>query len=212
MPEGELKETLFKLAEKLSFPVKELLLMDGSKRSSRANAFFTGFGKFRRIVLFDTLTTELTTEETTAVLAHEIGHDKKGHIPRQMIFSFATMLVAFALAAWSAKQAFLFSAFGFSESLATSPSGAAIAFLLLGIIASPIMFWFSPLMNGFSRKYEYEADHFAKIAMGSAAPLVSSLKKLSKSNLPHPNPHPLVAAFYYSHPTVVEREKAMLKD
>jgi len=205
MPEGELRERLMRLADRTGFQARTIEVMDGSKRSGHSNAFFTGFGRFRRIVLFDTLISQLSQEELEAVLAHEIGHYRRGHVPRMIAMSAGMQLGALALVAWLAAAPWFNTAFGF-------PSGAlAPAFLVFGLLSGTITFWFSPLGNMLSRKHEYEADAFAREAMGSPAPLIGALRRLSDKNLTNLTPHPLYSGFHYSHPTLVERERALLR-
>lgn len=205
MPEGELRERLMRLADRTGFQARTIEVMDGSKRSGHSNAFFTGFGRFRRIVLFDTLIAQLSQEELEAVLAHEIGHYRRGHVPRMIAMSAGMQLGALALVAWLAAAPWFNTAFGF-------PAGAlAPAFLVFGLLSGTITFWFSPLGNMLSRKHEYEADAFAREAMGSPAPLIGALRRLSDKNLTNLTPHPLYSGFHYSHPTLVERERALLR-
>ena len=205
LPEGELRTRLLALGDRTGFRATAIQVMDGSKRSGHSNAFFTGFGKFRRIVLFDTLIAQLTAEELEAVLAHEIGHYRCGHIPKMIALSAATLLGAFALIAWLARSAWFNLTFGF-------PAGEiAPAFLLFGLLSGLVTFWFSPLGNVLSRKHEYEADAFARNAMGGPEAMLGALRKLAQKNLSNLTPHPWFSAFYYSHPTLVERERALVK-
>ena len=205
LPEGELKTRLMSLSERTGFKASTIEVIDGSKRSGHSNAYFTGFGRFRRIVLFDTLIAQLTPEELEAVLAHEVGHYRCGHIPKMIAMSAATLLGSFAAIAWLARSDWFNTAFGF-PAYELAPS-----FLLFGLLSGAVMFWFSPLGNILSRKHEYEADAFAREAMGGAGPLVGALRKLSQKNLSNLTPHPWFSGFYYSHPTLVEREAALTK-
>ncbi len=203
LEDGERRDRLMTLAERTNFRARTIEVMDGSKRSGHSNAFFTGFGRFRRIVLFDTLLQQLDQPEVEAVLAHEIGHYRRGHIPQRLIWAGLTQLGAFAGVAWLAQAPWFNTAFGL-------PAGQlAPAFLLFGLLGGLVMFWFSPLGNWLSRRHEYQADDFARIAMGSAQPLVGALRKLAVKNLSNLTPHSLYSAFYYSHPTLVERERAL---
>lgn len=205
LPDGELKSRLMALADRTGFKAATIEVIDGSKRSGHSNAFFTGFGRFRRIVLFDTLIAQLTPGELEAVLAHEVGHYRRGHIPKTLALSAAIQLGAFAAIAWLAASDWFNPAFGF-------PAGElAPSFLLFGLLSGAAMFWFSPLGNLLSRKHEYEADAFARDAVGGAAPLVDALRKLAQKNLSNLTPHPWFSGFYYSHPTLVEREAALAK-
>jgi STE24 endopeptidase len=205
LPEGELRTRLLALAERTGFKAAAIEVMDGSKRSGHSNAFFTGFGRFRRIVLFDTLIAQLTPEELEAVLAHEVGHYRRGHIPKMLAVAALAELAGFAAIAWLAASDWFNPAFGF-------PAGAiAPAFLLFGLLGGAATFWFTPLSNLLSRKHEYEADAFARDAMGGPAPLVAALRKLAQKNLSNLTPHPWFSGFYYSHPTLVEREAGLAK-
>jgi STE24 endopeptidase len=198
-----LRTRLLALGDRTGFRARAIQVMDGSKRSAHSNAFFTGFGRFRRIVLFDTLVAQLTAVELEAVLAHEIGHYRKGHIPKMLAVSAAMQLGGFALIAWLARSPWFNTAFGFP------PGELAPAFLLFSLLSGFVMFWFSPLANYFSRRHEYEADAFARDAMKDAAPIIAALRKLAQKNLSNLTPHPWFSAFYYSHPTLVERERAV---
>lgn len=203
LPEGELRGRLLALGERTGFRAQAIEVMDGSKRSGHSNAFFTGFGRFRRIVLFDTLMNQLDAEELEAVLAHEIGHYRRGHIPKMLAVSAVMQLAGFALIAWLAQSGWFNQAFGFT------PGDLAPSLLLFGLLSGLLTFWFTPVANLFSRKHEYEADAFARDAMGGPAALCGALRKLAQKNLTNLTPHPWFSAFYYSHPTLVERERAL---
>lgn len=203
LPDGSLRGRLFALADRTGFRASTIEVMDGSKRSGHANAFFTGFGRFRRIVLLDTLVNQLTEEETEAVLAHEVGHYRRGHVPKMLATSAALQFAGFFVIARLAESAWFNPSFGF-------PAGEpAPAFLLFGLTSGLATFWFAPLGNRVSRKHEFEADAFAREAMGGPAPLVSALRKLAGKSLVNLTPHPLFSAVYYSHPALVERERAL---
>jgi STE24 endopeptidase len=203
LPENELRARLMALADRTGFRARTIDVIDGSKRSGHSNAYFTGFGRFRRIVLFDTLIAQLTPEELEAVLAHEIGHYRRGHIPKMLAVSAVMQLAAFALIAWLAASPWFNPAFGF-------PAGElAPAFLLFGLLSGLVTFWFTPLANLFSRKHEYEADAFAREAMNGPAAMLGALHKLAQKNLSNLTPHPWYSGFHYSHPTLVERERAL---
>jgi STE24 endopeptidase len=205
LPEGSLRERLLKLAQRTSFVAKSIQVMDGSKRSRHSNAFFTGFGKFRKIVLFDTLISQLSEPELEAVLAHEIGHFKKKHIPKMLIFSAFSSLVGFYVVSVLAKQEWFYHAFRFEF----DPKNIAPALLLFTLLSGVVMFWFSPLAHWWSRRYEYQADAFAAEVMNEPRSLIGALRKLNEKNLSNLTPHPLYSGFYYSHPTLVEREAAL---
>ena len=204
LPEGDLRTRLLALSERTGFRASTIQVMDGSKRSGHSNAFFTGFGRFRRIVLFDTLIAQLSPEELEAVLAHEVGHYKRGHIPKMIAVGAVMMLGGFAAIAWLANQPWFNTAFGL-------PAGEiASAFLLFGLLSGLATFWFTPMGNYFSRKHEYEADAFAREAVGGATPMIGALRQLARKNLSNLTPHRWFSGFYYSHPTLVEREEALL--
>jgi STE24 endopeptidase len=203
LPEGGLRDGLLHLAKRTHFRAKSIQLMDGSRRSRHSNAFFTGFGRFRKIVLFDTLVEQLSEPEVEAVVAHEIGHYRKGHIPKMLVFSAISLLAGFYLLAVLSRQEWFYRAFGFAS------GNIAPAFLLFGLLAGTAGFWIGPLAHCWSRRYEYQADAFAAQAMGQAQSLIAALRKLNGKNLSNLVPHPLYSGFYYSHPTLVERERAL---
>jgi STE24 endopeptidase len=206
MEEGELKDRLFALADRTGFKAQTILVIDGSKRSGHSNAFFAGFGRFRRIVLYDTLIEQMGHEELEAVLAHEIGHYKKGHIPKMITLSAVTTLGMFALLGWLANGSWFAEAFAFTGAAAAEFVPVLLLFMLLSGL---LTFWLSPFTSLWSRKHEYEADAFARDAMDSAEPLIRALKQLHKENLSNLTPHPWYSRFYYSHPTLLERESAL---
>jgi STE24 endopeptidase len=203
LPEGGLRDSLMALADRAKFSASTIEVMDGSKRSGHSNAFFTGFGRFRRIVLFDTLIEQLERDELEAVLAHEIGHYKRGHIPRSIVLGAAVLLGGFAALAWLAGSPAFLGAFGFE------PGEIAPAFLLFALLGGLASYWLSPLGNLLSRKHEYEADAFAANATGGADAMIRALRKLSQKNLSNLTPHPWFSFFHYSHPTLLERERAL---
>ena len=203
LPAGSLRERLLALADRTRFQVKNIQVMDGSKRSRHSNAFFTGLGRLRKIVLFDTLVEQLSEPELEAVVAHEIGHFKERHVPKLLVTSAVALLIGFYLIALLARQNWFYHAFGFA------PGHLAPALLLFGLLAGPVSFWVGPIMHWWSRRNEYEADAFAVRAMAQTQPLLGALRKLNAKNLSYPVPHPVYSAFYYSHPTLLEREHAM---
>lgn len=203
LPEGSLRERLLKLAERTAFRAQSIQVMDGSRRSRHSNAFFTGFGGFRKIVLFDTLIEQLSESELEAVLAHEIGHYKKKHIPKMLMISAMSSLLGFFIVAWLARQDWFYRAFGFE------PGNIAPALLLFALLSGVVTFWFSPLAHWLSRKHEYEADAFAAKVMSEADSLIGALRKLNEKNLSNLTPHPIYSSFYYSHPALLEREAAL---
>jgi STE24 endopeptidase len=209
LPQGALRERLFALAQRTDFPTRSIEVMDGSKRSRHSNAFFTGFGRFRKIALFDTLVAQLTEPELESVLAHEIGHYKKRHVLKLLGVSMAGVFVAFATIAWLARQQWFYRAFGFESQGSFTAENIVPAMLLFALLAGTISFWVSPFIHIWSRRFEYEADAFARATMGEAQSLIQALRKLSEKNLSNLTPHPLYSGFYYSHPTLLERERAL---
>ena len=209
LPEGTLRERLFALAQRTDFPTRSIDVMDGSKRSRHSNAFFTGLGRFRKIVLFDTLIAQLTEPELESVLAHEIGHYKRRHVIKLLGVSVGGVLVAFAAIAWLARQQWFYRAFGFQYQAGFAAANVVPAMLLFALLAGTISFWISPVVHIWSRRFEYQADEFARARMGEAQSLIRALRKLSEKNLSNLTPHPLYSSFYYSHPTLLERERAL---
>lgn len=203
LPDGPLRQRLRSLSERTEFPNRNILIMDGSRRSSHSNAFFTGFGRFRRVVLFDTLIQQLDEVELEAVLAHEIGHYKLGHVPRRLLVSALGALALFWILGRLAGESGFTAAFGFAS------SGIGPLLLLALVFGGLFSFWLGPLLNGWSRRHEYQADHFAASAVGQRQPLIGALRKLSRDNLSNLTPHPLYSRVYYSHPSLLEREQAL---
>lgn len=208
MPEGPLRDAIENMAEKCEFPLTEISVMDGSKRSTKANAYFTGFGKTKKIALYDTLIEEQTTDELVAVLAHEIGHFKCRHIIRRMIVSILQSGALFFLLGLAINQdgqfsRLLFGAFGVDS---ISPH---VGLVLFGILFSPASRVLGVFSNMWSRKHEFEADAYAAHAMGSSTSLSSALKKLSAKNLSNITPHAFRVFLDYSHPPILERLKAL---
>ncbi len=200
---GPLRERLLALADRTGFRTRGIEVMDGSRRSHHANAFFTGLGRFRKIVLFDTLMNQLGDEEIEAVLAHEIGHFRRHHVPKLLAGSVVMTLVGFAVLGWLAEQPWFFQAFGFQA------ASIPVALLLFVLLSDAVGFWAAPLMHALSRWYEYEADAYARGVLGRAEPMISALRKLHTKNLANLTPHPLYSRFHYSHPTLLEREQAL---
>lgn len=203
LQDGELRESIVSYAKSVKFPLQGIYVMDGSKRSSKSNAFFTGFGKNKRIALFDTLIQRHSVPELVAVLAHEIGHFKKKHIIQGMIISVLHMGFMFFMMSVFITQRGLFDGF-FMENVSVYAG-----LLFFGMLFTPLEFILSLALNAISRKNEYEADRFAVETMKSSEPFVDALKKLSKDNLSHLTPHPFYVKMNYSHPPVVERIRAI---
>lgn len=202
LEEGELKDAINEYAAKVTFPLKKIFVVDGSKRSSKANAYFSGLGKQKSIVLYDTLINQNTTEELVAILAHEVGHYKKKHILQSLAISIVQTGVMFFILGLALKSPIL------SQALGVEKPTFHIGLIAFGILFSPISTILGLFMNVFSRKNEYEADAFAKATTNGKA-LINALKKLSVNHLSNLNPHPAYVFFYYSHPTLLQRLRAL---
>ena len=207
LPEGTLRDRLLALARRTNFRARSIQVMDGSKRSRHSNAFFAGVGRFRKIVLFDTLIQQLTEPELEATLAHEIGHWSLRHIPKIVLWSAGSLLAGFYAVAWLAQRDWFYRAFGFGF----TEGGIVPALLLFGLLSGTLAFWFSPLFYSRLRRYEYRADAFAAATMGEPDSMIGALRKLYEKNLSNLTPHPLYSGFYYSHPTLLEREAALVR-
>jgi STE24 endopeptidase len=205
LPEGELKNEIESFAQSQNFELKGIYTMDGSKRSSKANAFFTGFGKSKRIVLFDTLIDKHTIEELVAVLAHEIGHYKEKHIFRQVTLSFVSTGVMLFIFSLFLENPSLFEAFRVEQ------TSVYASFVFFGILYSPLARLTSLFSLHLSRKYEFEADEYAAQTYGKPDQLATALKKLSVDNLSNLKPHPLKVFLDYTHPPVLERVENLKK-
>lgn len=201
--DGDLKESVMGFADKVDFPLQGIYEMDGSKRSTKSNAFFTGFGKNKRIALFDTLIKNHTTAELTAVLAHEIGHYQKKHILKGTILGIAHTGILFYLLSIFLNHKELFEAFYMQQ------SSVYAGLLLFGLLYSPIELILGFILNALSRKNEYEADRFAAENLDTSEDMISALKKLSVDNLSNLTPHPFYVALHYSHPPVLQRIRAL---
>lgn len=195
---GELRTAIENFARQTNFPLNNIYVIDGSKRSSKANAYFTGWGKKKRIVLYDTLMQHLTTEEIVAVLAHEIGHNKHRHTIQNILLSLASNLLLFYLLSLILTYDF------FAQAVGVEQASFHINLLVFSILYTPISMLLDLFGNALSRRFEYQADSFVK-THGQADALVSSLKKISSNSLSNLMPHPLYVFFYYSHPTLGER-------
>lgn len=206
LADGELKDGITQYAAAQDFALQGIYTMDGSKRSTRANAFFTGFGRFRRIVFFDTLMDRLSTDEIIAVLAHEMGHYKLKHIPVMMILSICQMGILFFMLSQFLENQGLFAAFGM-EHLSVYAS-----LVFFGFLYAPIATILAIGLNAFSRRNEYQADRYAASTKGAGKggeALISGLKKLSISNLSNLTPHPVHVFLNFSHPPVLARIEAL---
>ena len=203
LEDGELKKRITDYAQVQQFAIKGIYTMDGSKRSTRLNAFFTGFGRFRRIVFFDTLVDKLNTDEIVAVLAHEMGHFKHKHIFKMMAASVLQMGIMFYILSLFLGNGQLFAAFGMEH---ISIYGSLFFF---GFLYAPVSTLLSIFFNLFSRKHEYEADAWAVTSTGRVQGLINGLKKLSVHNLSNLTPHPFNVFLNYSHPPVLQRIRAI---
>ncbi len=204
LEEGDLKNDIIKYVNSVGFKAHDIYVLNGSKRSTKANAYFSGFGNQKRITLYDTLINDLENDEIVAVLAHEVGHYKRKHIFYNLTLSI--ILTGFAL--------FVLSLFiktpVLSLALGVSLPSFHIGLIAFGILYSPVSQILGIFMNYMSRKFEYQADNYAKNTF-SASPLISSLKKLSKNSLSNLTPHYLYVFFHFSHPTLLERIKNLKK-
>ena len=202
LPDGELKQAIHAFASRVNFPLDNIYVIDGSKRSSKANAFFSGMGRRKKIVLYDTLIERHTTDELVAVLAHEVGHYKKKHIVWSFLLASIQVVV----------MLFVLSRMLFSPDLSLAMGGHQLSFALnlvaFGVLFSPISGLTSLVMNLFSRKNEFEADRYARDHFDGAA-LSTALKRLSVDSLSDLYPHPAYVFFHYSHPPLLKRLRAL---
>ena len=202
--DGSLKTKIQDYAQKVGFKLDKIVVIDGSKRSTKANAYFSGFGSEKRVTLFDTLIKDLEEEEIVAVLAHEVGHYKRKHILFNLIISILIMGFTFWLLSLFIGNPIL------SEALNVASPSFHIGLIAFGILYSPISELTGLVINFISRKFEYQADNYAKETF-DAAPLISGLKKLNKNSLSNLTPHPAYVFVYYSHPTLLQRYHNMKK-
>lgn len=198
LAEGELRDSLMEYAKKVGFPLQNVYVLDGSRRSSRANAFFMGLGRSKRVALYDTLIEQQSVPEMVAVLAHEIGHYKKHHVAQGILISIVHTGVLFWLLSIFISHSGLFAAFGMQH------QSIYAGLLFFGLLFSPIELLLSIVLQVFSRRNEHEADRFA-CRTSSAEHLVSGLKKLARENLDNLTPHPLHVLLHYSHPPLLKR-------
>ncbi|RAP37171.1 peptidase M48 [Candidatus Marinamargulisbacteria bacterium SCGC AAA071-K20] len=203
LEEGELKTSILDYAKKENFSLKGLFTMDGSKRSTKSNAYFTGFGQFRRIVLFDTLIKNHSVNELLTIVAHEMGHYKKKHIFKMIVVSIISSGFMFFILSLFLNNALLFEAFKMDH------ISVYASLVFFSFLYSPIETILSVFSNISSRKHEFEADAYAVDTTNLHKDLVSGLKKLSVDNLSNLSPHPLKVFLEYSHPPVLERIKAI---
>ncbi|MFC1591275.1 M48 family metallopeptidase [Thermodesulfobacteriota bacterium] len=203
LTDGELKQAIEGYARSQGFAIKGVFTMDGSRRSAKSNAFFTGFGRFRRIVLFDTLIEKHSIEELVAIVGHEVGHYKKRHILQHLVIAIATNGCMFFILSCFLNNRGLFDAFGMQH------LSIYASFVFFGFLYAPIEMLISFFSNMLSRKNEYQADRYAAASSGRPEALIEALKKLSVDNLSNLTPHPLKVLLSYSHPPVLERIKKL---
>ena len=203
LEEGELKSSILSYAASIKFPIDNVYVMDGSKRSSKSNAFFTGFGKHRRIVLFDTLIEQHTTGELLAVLAHEMGHYKKKHILQSLVLGIIQMGIMLYLLSLFISYQGLFDAFYMPQ------KSVYAGLIFFGMLYSPLGFIIGIFMQMLSRKNEFAADRFSVETTRDPESMADALKKLSINNLSNLLPHPLYVFLNYSHPPVLQRIRAI---
>jgi STE24 endopeptidase len=205
LPDGPLREGILAYCNKQKFPLRDLLVIDGSRRSSKANAFFTGFGKNKRIALFDTLIENHSEPELIAVLANEVGHFKHRHVVQHFVFAQINLCFLFVLASLCLSRPELYAAFGVTH------LSYYVGFALFSLLVQPLMIILGVVLNFLSRRHEFEADRFAGESTGEPAALILALKKLSKDSLSNLTPHPLLVGLHFTHPPVLERIRALRK-
>jgi STE24 endopeptidase len=203
LPEGSLKQAITDLAQKIRFKMAGIFTIDGSRRSAHSNAYFAGMGRMRRIVLFDTLQKQLTEREIIAVLGHEMGHNKLRHIHKQLILSFFVSLTGFWILSLAMGWTPFFAAFGAGD---PAPHKALVLFALF---SAHFTFFLPAITNALSRRYEYQADRFSVDVVGDREAMSSALVALCRENLSNLTPHPLYSFYHYTHPTTLERVRAL---
>jgi len=205
METGELKEAILQYARSVKFPVKNVLVMDGSKRSSKSNAFFTGFGRNKRIALFDTLIEKHSVNELVAILAHEIGHHKKRHILQGTIISILhTGVILFLLSIFVGNP-------GLYDAFYMEQASIYTGLLFFGLLYTPVELILSIVLQVISRRNEYQADRFAATTTDEPESLANALEKLSADHLSNLTPHPFYVFLNYSHPPLLQRLEALKK-
>ena len=202
LEEGELRSNIEEFSKKAGFNLKNIFVIDGSKRSTKANAYFSGLGPKKRIVLYDTLIKDLSSKEIVAVLAHEVGHYKKKHTLSGMVISILQTGVMLFLLSLFVDNPYL------SQALGVEETSFHIGLISFGMLYSPISTVLGLIMNAWSRRNEYQADEYAA-SYGYADFLISGLKKLSENSLSNLTPHPVYVFFHYSHPTLLQRLRAL---
>jgi len=203
LEDGALKSAIQALADRCEFPVKELFVIDGSRRSTKGNAFFAGFGRHKRIALYDTLIEKHPPAELLAVLAHEIGHFKRGHILQRLALAVVQLAMIFLLMGAVLGSPGLHSAFGLESPVLW------LGFVFFMLLFEPAQTVLGVLSGLWSRRHEYEADAFAAEATGGPADMMAALKRLAHDSLSNLTPHPLTVFLHYSHPPMIERLAAL---
>ncbi len=203
LPEGDLRDRIGAYAEKVGFPLQDLFVVDGSRRSSKSNAFFTGIGRTKRVALFDTLVDQHTPDEVVSIVAHEIGHQKKGHVTGGLIAGILQAGVFFFVMGQVMGSTGLFEAFGLEQ------KSSYVGIVLFAMLWSPVELVLSSLMLWRSRRNEFEADAFARETVGSGDALASALARLGAENLANLTPHPLQVALQQTHPPLIARIRAL---
>jgi len=203
LDDGELRDAILSYADAVDFAVDDVYVMDGSRRSSKSNAFFTGFGANRRIVLFDTLVDEHSVDELVTVVAHEVGHYKNNHIPQRMAISILHTGVLFLLLSVFLQVEGLYAAFYVDQ------MAVYTGILFFGLLYTPVDLLLSLPLNAWSRRHEYEADRFAVTTTGRPDTFIGALKQLAETNLANLTPHPFKVALEYSHPPLADRIRAI---
>ena len=214
LDDESLKARVTALMQRCGFAAKGLFVMDGSRRSAHANAYFTGFGAAKRVVFYDTLLRQLTPGEVEAVLAHELGHFKHRHIIQRIVAMFALSLAGFALLGWLSNQVWFYTGLGVRPNISLDAATAAapndaLALLLFMLVVPVFTFFISPIFSQLSRRHEFQADAYA-VAQASGTDLSSALLKLYEDNASTLTPDPVYVKFYYSHPPATERLARML--
>ncbi len=199
---GETKTAIEGLLTRTAFKSQGLFVMDGSKRSAHGNAYFTGFGKAKRIVFFDTLLERLSNAEIVAVLAHELGHFKRKHIVKRIMFMALASLAFLAAVAWVLPQPWFYTSFGFAAD--TGATAPGVSLILFSLVLPPLLFWLAPIASAYSRKHEFEADSYAA-DVTHRDDLITALTKLYKDNANTLTPDPLYSAYHHSHPPAMIR-------
>ncbi len=200
---GPLRDAILAYAQTVNFPLADVYVVDGSRRSTKANAFFTGLGRQRRIALYDTLLTALDPAAVVGVVAHEVGHWKRGHVPRGIVVAVLHLGAMFFFLSWILGRPALLAAFGFAHA---SPWAALV---VLGLLLAPVEMFISVALHAWSRRNEREADRFAVETTADGRALARGLKRLSADSLANLTPHPLTVWLEYSHPPVLERVRTL---